>query len=148
MAGYSARPLVGKLGLKEGFRVMLLGAPREFCEDLGPLPDGARLLPDRSKDLDCVMLFAWRAADLRRIGPAAAKLLPAGMLWIAWPKKASGVVTDATDSLVRSAGLAAGLVDIKVCAVNEVWSGLKFVWPLKDRPAIASRRRREPRRAR
>ena len=148
MAGYSGRPLVGKIGLKEGSRLLLIGAPPEFDAELGPLPSGARLVRTRSTDLDCVMLFAARAADLRKIERAAARLQPAGMLWIAWPKKASGVATDVTDALVRSAGLAAGLVDIKVCAVNEVWSGLKFVWPLKDRPAIASRRSRESRRAR
>jgi len=131
--------LIGKLGMKEGARVRLIGAPRGFGEELGPLPAGARLLSDRSRNVDFIMLFAGRAADLRRIGSTAASLQPAGMLWLAWPKKASGVITDVTESLVRAAGLAAGLVDIKVCAVNEVWSGLKFVWPLKDRQAIASR---------
>ncbi len=134
MTGYSGTPLARKLGLKEGFAVALLGAPSGFQRALAPLPPGiswhARLRPR----LDCVVLFAPDLATLRaRVAPAAASLRPAGMLWVAWPKKASKVPTDLTEARVRAHGLAGGLVDVKVCAVDEVWSGLKFVRRLRDR---------------
>jgi hypothetical protein len=88
-----------------------------------------------SGDLDFAFLFAKSRAGLERdLMKAAANLAPSGMLWIAWPKKSSGVSTDLDENLVRDSGLGAGLVDIKVCAVTDVWSGLKFVIPVKDRP--------------
>jgi hypothetical protein len=87
-----------------------------------------------TKPIDCVILFADEARTLEsRIARWAKRLTPAGMLWVAWPKKASKVVTDVTEALVRNTGLDSGLVDVKICAVNDVWSGLKFVRRLKDR---------------
>ena len=130
MAGYSGTPLIKKLGIKEGFSVALLGAPSDVIKELG-VSNGAK----RQPPLDYVHLFVKTQAELRAGFPLwAAKLAPAGMLWISWPKKSSGVASDLNENIVRDIGLAAGLVDIKVCAVNEVWSGLKFVIRLKNRP--------------
>ena len=135
MAGYSGKPLVQKLGFKPGFRVALSGAPPGFPEELRPLPEGIRLVTRRSRTrLDAVLLFAPDQAALEaELAGWIRRLEPAGMLWVAWPKRASRVATDLDDNVVRRMGLAAGVVDVKVCAVNEVWSGLKFVRRLKDR---------------
>ncbi|MEK6322031.1 MAG: DUF3052 domain-containing protein [Acidobacteriota bacterium] len=134
-AGYSGTPLAKKLGIKEGFRVALVGAPNGFPDELGHLPAGVSFVTSMSAQLDLILFFAKTQSELvRNFSRLAAKLAPAGMLWIAWPKKASGVATDLADYHVRQIGLDAGLVDTKVCAVNEVWSGLKFVIRLKDRP--------------
>ena len=137
MPGYSGTPLAKKLGLKEGQRVALLGAPVGFRETLGPLPPGIRWQFDLRAPIDCALLFAPETAALETmLEPAAAALTPAGMLWVTWPKKASKVPTDLTEDRVRARGLAVGLVDVKVCAVSDVWSGLKFVRRLKDRAAL------------
>lgn len=134
MAGYSGKPLVQKLGLKPGHRIALAGAPTGFLAELAPLPQNVRVLQRAGSALDCVVLFASAAGPLEaQVGRWAARLAPAGMLWFAWPKRASKVATDVTEALVRQTGLGAGLVDIKICAVNEVWSGLKFVRRLRDR---------------
>jgi len=134
-AGYSGTPLVKKLGIKEGFRVALVGAPDGFRVELEDLPTGVSFLTSVQGQLDFVLFFAKTRAELtRNFSRLAAKLKPAGMLWVAWPKKASGVATDLSEGAVREIGLDAGLVDVKVCAVNEVWSGLKFVIRVKDRP--------------
>jgi len=135
MAGYSATPLAKKLGIKEKFRVALVGAPAGFRSELEELPKGVSFVTSLESQLDLILFFAKTQSELtRNFSRLAAKLAPAGMLWIAWPKKASGVATDLADYHVRQIGLDAGLVDTKVCAVNEVWSGLKFVIRLKDRP--------------
>lgn len=127
MAGYSGKPLVDKLGIKGGHAVALLSAPPGFDATLGTLP-GDVTVRRRAGEADVALLFARDAADLKkRFAPTAATLRPGGMLWIAWPKKTSGVATDLTENVVRELGLAAGLVDVKVCAIDEVWSGLKFV---------------------
>ncbi len=137
-AGYSGTPLVKKLGIKEGFRVALVGAPNGFRGELEDLPNGVSFLRSLQGQLDFVLFFAKTRLELtRNFSRLAAKLAPTGMLWIAWPKKASGVATDLSDGVVREIGLDAGLVDVKVCAVNEIWSGLKFVIRLKDRPAAS-----------
>ena len=134
MAGYSGKALVQKIGLKAGHRLALTGEPEGFIKELAPLPDGVAIATGGNKPLDCVILFADQARTLEaRISRWAARLTPAGMLWVAWPKKASKVATDVTEGLVRSTGLGAGLVDVKICAVNDIWSGLKFVRRLKDR---------------
>jgi hypothetical protein len=134
MAGYSGTPLVKKLGLKEGQRVALYGAPAGFRSNLEPLPPGIQWRTALHGPLDCILLFAPAAATLATtLRPAATALTPAGMLWVAWPKKAAKIPTDLTEDRVRDYGLAAGLVDVKVCAVTDVWSGLKFVRRLKDR---------------
>ena len=135
MAGYSGTPLVTKLGIKEGSRIALVGAPDGFRGELEGLPDGVSFVTSVQGQLDFIMFFATTRSELlRNFSRLAIKLKPTGMLWIAWPKKASGVATDLSDSVVRETGLNAGLVDVKVCAVNEIWSGLKFVIRVKDRP--------------
>jgi len=138
MAGYSGTPLVKKLGIKDGFRVGLVNAPAGFTKELQPFPADAKILAiPFPKSLDLIVLFAESQRTLKPEFPRFAKKLKAnGALWIAWPKKASGVATDLSDNTVRQIGLEAGLVDVKVCAVNDIWSGLKFVYRLKDRKAI------------
>jgi hypothetical protein len=135
MAGYSGTPLVKKLGIKEGFRIGLVNPPKGFETELSPLPDNVKIMVGNlPKPLDLILLFVDSQKTLKREFPRLAlKLLSNGMLWIAWPKRASGVATDLSDNSVRQIGLDAGLVDVKVCAVNEIWSGLKFVYRLKDR---------------
>ncbi|HEV7743916.1 MAG TPA: hypothetical protein VGO56_02865 [Pyrinomonadaceae bacterium] len=137
MAGYSGTPLVKKLGFKPGFRAGLVNAPRGFQKELAPLPDDVRIAVDKlDKQLNLIVLFVDSQKSLEReFSRLARKLVIDGMLWIAWPKKASGVATDLSEGIVRDIGLEAGLVDVKVCAINEVWSGLKFVYRLKDRKA-------------
>jgi hypothetical protein len=140
MSGYSGTPLVQKLGIKPDHRLLFAGAPPDFAAVLGPLPVGAEFVDGKAGGLDVVLLFVISQAELRRQFPKlAARLAPAGMLWVAWPKRASGVPTDLTETSVREIGLAAGLVDVKVCAVTDVWSGLKFVIRLKDRPPAKPR---------
>jgi hypothetical protein len=142
MAGYSGTPLVKKLGIKPDARVALLHAPPGFLTVLGELPSGAAVQTDlRGRaPLDVIVFFAGNRSRLvRHFGPLAERLRPAGGLWVAWPKKASGVTTDLTEAVVRAVGLGAGLVDNKVCAVDETWSGLRFVIRLGDRPGDARR---------
>lgn len=137
MAGYSGKALVQKIGLKPGHRIALAGEPDGFLKELEPLPDGVTMAEGGRALLDCVILFASEARTLEaRIVRWKARLAPAGMLWVAWPKKASKMVTDVTEALVRDTGLGAGLVDVKICAVNDIWSGLKFVRRLKDRVPV------------
>jgi len=135
MAGYSGTPLPKKLGLKEAQRLALLNAPAGFS--LGALPDGAQTSTKLAgkEPLDVIVLFVKaRAALQKQFAPAAKRLTPAGRLWVAWPKKASGVKTDLTEDVAREVGLPEGLVDNKVCAIDETWSGLQFVWRLENRP--------------
>jgi len=135
MAGYSGTPLAKKLGFKEGFRVGFMNPPRGFQQELGSLPGGVKISSARlPKPLDLILFFADSQEELKREFPKLAqKLEKNGMLWIAWPKKSSGVATNLSDNSVRKIGLDAGLVDVKVCAVNDLWSGLKFVYRLEDR---------------
>jgi len=131
--GYSGTPLPAKLGVKPGNRLLLDGAPADL--PLGPLPDG--VTPHRRpgpEPYDVVLLFAPDAAHLHARWPALVpRLATAGRLWVCWPKKSSGVPTDLTENVVRDIGLAQGLVDVKVCAVDATWSGLAFVRRLADR---------------
>jgi hypothetical protein len=141
MAGYSQTPLDKKLGIKPGHAVALLNAPNGFLKYLGPLPEGARVVDDAKTKLDVVVLFVSDAADLRgSFARVAKRLNPAGGLWVGWPKKASGVPTDLTEDVVRRIGLDVGLVDNKVCAIDDVWSGLRFVIRVQDRPKPARAR--------
>jgi hypothetical protein len=136
MAGYSGTPLPTKLGVKPGLRVAFSSAPEGFVESLGALPDGARVAARGPFDL--AVLFVRTARELESaLAKAQGRMDPAGALWIGWPKKASGVATDVTEDVVRAAALARGLVDVKVCAIDGTWSGLKLVVRLKDRPAAA-----------
>ena len=130
---YSATPLASKLGVREGSRVLLVGPPPGFT--LGPLPEGVELLASARPALDVAVLFVTRLAELRRrFASVAGNLGPAGRLWVAWPKKASKVVTDLTFDAVQGLGLDAGLVDNKSASVTEVYQGLQFVYRLRDRP--------------
>ena len=135
MAGYSETPLVKKLGIKEGSAVLLVSPPEGFLETLGQLPAEAEIVsPGSREELDVVLLFVLSQKKLEQeFSRLAVRLKPAGGLWVCWPKKASGVKTDVTENLIREVGLAAGLVDNKVCAVDETWSGLRFVIRLADR---------------
>ena len=134
MPGYSGTPLPKKLGIKAAFRVCLVDAPPEVRAELNAELDGCEIVRDGKTPLDFAMLFTKSKATLTKEFKRVTKLLvPAGMLWVSWPKKSSGVATDLDENIVREIGLAAGLVDVKVCAVTEVWSGLKFVRRLKDR---------------
>ena len=134
VAGYSGRSLVGKLGINPGARIAILNPPRGYERTLGPLPRPVSRKRSLSGPLDFIQFFTSRRAELeRRFAQLASAFAPAGMLWISWPKQASGVPTDLTEQVIRAIGLAHGLVDVKVCAVDAVWSGLKFVRRLKDR---------------
>jgi hypothetical protein len=139
--GYSGTPLPRKLGFKDNFLIATQNMPSEVERELQEALAVCRVAKKTESGLDFAMIFVNKHADLLREFPRHAKrLAPAGMLWVSWPKKASGVATDLTEDEVRRIGLACGLVDIKVCAVSEIWSGLKFVIPLKDRkkPAVRS----------
>jgi len=134
MAGYSGKPLAQKLGVKPGVTVAALNAPRNYRALLRPLPPGAKIQPQLGRSAPFIHCFSKRRAELARRFPSFGRALtPDGTLWISWPKGTSGVATDLTEDVVRTIGLATGLVDVKVCAVDEVWSGLKFVRRLKDR---------------
>jgi hypothetical protein len=137
-AGYSGTPLVKKLGIKPGATIGLIGAPDDFDQTLGELPDGVAVRRRLRGPLDVIVAFyVDRAALERRLPALRDALAPAGGLWVAWPKRASGVPTDVSETVVRELGLAAGLVDNKVCAIDAVWSGLRLVYRLRDRPAAS-----------
>ncbi len=127
-AGYSGTPLVRKLGFKPGMRVHYAAAPEEFAALVGDLPEGVRVLKRPAAGLDLAVLFVTERRSLERgLGTLHPRLQPAGMIWVAWPKRASKVPTDITEDVVRDVALPRGLVDVKVCAIDEVWSGLKLV---------------------
>ena len=136
-AGYSGTPLVRKLGIKPGHLVLMIGAPEGF--DLGELPDGAVVHGRQGRiRYDVVLAFCPDRGTLEHwFEPLMAGLGPASALWVAWPKKASKVPTDLDENGVRDHGLTAGLVDVKICAIDAVWSGLKFVYRLADRPTAS-----------
>lgn len=131
MAGYSGTPLAKKLGIAEHAHVAVLNGPPAFEETLGELPEDASLLGalPRSGQVEVIVFFVRSRAELAKGYLRAAKrLTDAGGLWIAWPKKASGIKTDMTEDVVRELCLPSGLVDNKVCAIDETWSGLRLVW--------------------
>jgi hypothetical protein len=126
--GYSGTPLARKLGFRPGMRAHVVAAPDDFAALLGELPDGVRVLARPAAPLDLVMLFVTSRAQLeRRLGGLHAKLRQDGTLWVAWPKRASKLATDMTEDVVRDVALPRGLVDVKVCAIDATWSGLKLV---------------------
>ena len=128
MAGYSGKSVVQKLGIKPGFRIFVSQAPKAYPDVVGELPEGVKLGARLKAPLDMVHLFATKAAGLEgKLENFRAAIAPDGMIWVSWPKRASGVATDLSDVVVRDAALPLGLVDIKVCAIDETWSGLKFV---------------------
>ena len=134
MAGYSGTPLAKKLGVQEGCRLAVVSAPNGFSETLD-LPPRVEVRSQARGRLDVVVFFVTRRAELARRFPTLQRRLePDGGLWIAWPKRTSGVATDLSENPVREIGLANGLVDNKVAAIDETWSGLRFVWRVRDRP--------------
>ena len=127
-AGYSGTPLVRKLGFRPGMRALFLDAPEEFGALVGELPDGVRVLARAADGLDLVVAFVRERRVLeRRLAALQPRLDQAGMIWVAWPKRASMVATDITEDVVRAVALPRGLVDVKVCAIDATWSGLKLV---------------------
>ncbi len=138
MAGYSSTPLRGKLGIKAGCRLALLSPPDDFADALGALPEGVKsVVLGRAKGpFDVIVAFFERELDFEKKLPKLAPLLEqSGGLWIAWPKRASGVATDMTEDVVRKHALPRGLVDNKVCAIDETWSGLRLVIRVENRRA-------------
>jgi hypothetical protein len=134
MPGYSGTPLPKKLGIKDGLDVCLLNAPSDVKAELKVPLAACSIVHDEKTRLDFAMLFTKSRTELTKEFKRISKqLAPAGMLWVSWPKKSSGVATDLDENTIRDIGLAAGLVDVKVCAVTDIWSGLKFVRRLKDR---------------
>ena len=135
--GYSGKPLVEKLGFKSGFHIALIAGPPGFPAALGKLPDDVKIEGARANDLDAILFFADRAATLEQQMPRAiARLTQAGMLWIAWPKKASKLESDLDFDAVQRVGLDAGLVDNKSCAIDEDWQAVRFVYRKVDRPTV------------
>jgi hypothetical protein len=133
-AGYSGTPLPRKLGIKDESDVALVSAPDEFERLLDPLPDGAVLRRRLGREQDVIVFFTTKQSDLeRRFARLVGALASNGGLWVAWPKRTSGVATDLTENVIRDVGLGHGLVDNKVCAIDETWSGLRFVRRLADR---------------
>jgi len=142
VAGYSKRTLQEKLGIKEGARIALVNTPEGYSGTLGVLPKGTIVAAGKSGSLDLIQCFTRRRAALERgIAGLKSRLQPAGALWVSWPKGSSGVATDLSEDIVRQIALKNGLVDVKVCAVDDVWSGLKLVVRLKDRKAVTSDKR-------
>jgi len=128
MAGYSGTPLVKKLGMKPGHQIWVSGEPATYWKDLGELPEGLQKHPGLVEDLDCIHFFsADRQALEQQLPTLMAHIKKNGMLWISWPKKASKLPTTITEDVIRELALPMGLVDVKVCAVDAVWSGLKLV---------------------
>jgi len=135
MAGYSGTPLLKKLGIKPDFKIILKNEPSLYLDWISPLPEEVKIVMKSTKDdVDFVHLFVLKRKDFEKDFKAFKKNLKKdGMMWISWPKKSSKVPTDLDENIIREYGLANGLVDVKVCAVDEVWSGLKFVYRIKDR---------------
>ncbi|HLQ27136.1 MAG TPA: DUF3052 family protein [Acidiferrobacterales bacterium] len=128
MTGYSGTPLAKKLGIKDGSKIVLVNPPKNYLQLLAPVPDGVKLLPRVTNGTDLVHIFSTSKKELRsRLRVFLKKLKRDGMIWVSWPKKAAKVPTDITEDTIREVALPLGLVDIKVCAVDDTWSGLKLV---------------------
>jgi hypothetical protein len=135
MAGYSGTPLITKLGFKPPLRVLTINAPKDYRTWLGDLPDGVTLAARTTKPLQAAHVFATDQALLhKQLATLREQLAPTGFVWVSWPKRAAKVVTDITEDRIRALALPLGLVDVKVCAVSEVWSGLKLVIRKSQRP--------------
>jgi hypothetical protein len=135
MVGYSGTPLVKKLGIKPGVKALIINEPENYFDWINPLPDGAKFMKKPpSSEVDFIHLFVTDFKDYSKRFKDNRKILKKdGMIWISWPKKSSGMATDLDENVIRDFGLKNGLVDVKVCAVDETWSGLKFVFRLMDR---------------
>lgn len=128
MAGYSGTPLVKKLGIREGAKLFLSNAPKEYLKLVSPLPQGVQIMSRLSGGTDMVHIFSTAENHLKKtLRASLSKLKQDGMIWVSWPKKSAKVPTDITEDTIRKVALPLGLVDIKVCAVDDVWSGLKLV---------------------
>jgi hypothetical protein len=133
-AGYSGTPLPKKLGIKPGYSVVLLNAPNGFKKTLGEVPEGVKFAASITSGHNIIHMFTASRKELEKELPRLMKTITQdGMIWVSWPKKASGVKTDITEDVVRDTALALGLVDVKVCAVDETWSGLKLVIRVENR---------------
>jgi len=134
-AGYSGKPLLEKLGIRPGDRVSIENAPGHYLRLLGKLPEGVELFAGRASGLDVLHLFVGDRGQLTEAFPRAKRRInPSGMLWVSWPKQTSALKSDLNENTVRDIGLAHGLVDVKVAAIDQDWSALKFVYRTKDRP--------------
>lgn len=134
MAGYSGTPLVKKLGIKAGCRMYVANPPEGYWDWVHPMPADVNIRTKFSGELDFIHLFVQDDKSFRTLVSQGKKLLKSsGMVWVSWPKKSSGVASDLDENSIRDFGLQCGLVDVKVCAVDDVWSALKFVIPVKDR---------------
>jgi Protein of unknown function (DUF3052) len=134
--GYSGTPLEKKLGIKEGFKIRIVNQPANYFELFTEMPENIAILTDKKIKKNLIHYFTKQAKDLHKdIVSIRNEIEPDGTIWISWPKKASKVATDITEDIIRDLALANGLVDIKVCAIDEIWSGLKLVIPVKDRKA-------------
>ena len=134
-AGYSGTPLVKKLGIKSGSTLCIKHEPKEYWDWISPLPDDVNVVTRPKKEgTDFIHLFVTRKKDFEKeFIKLKSQLKKDGMLWVSWPKKSSQVASDLDENIIRNYGLAKGLVDVKVCAVDETWSGLKFMYRIKDR---------------
>jgi hypothetical protein len=143
MSGYSGTPLAKKLGIRAGTRLFLHEAPPNYPQLVAPLPAGVQTVSRLDRDTDLIHLFADRRVELGRVLRRARRAMrPDATVWVSWPKKASGVTTDITEDVVRELALPMGLVDIKVCAVDETWSGLKLMVRKHERAAVGRARPR------
>ena len=135
MAGYSGTPLATKLGIKSGSEIHVVNAPQDYFDSIEPLPSGVKVVRRLSSSTDIVHIFTARKNDLSNaLQVYRNKIKPAGAVWVSWPKKSSKVPTDVTEDVIREVALPLGFVDIKVCAVSEIWSGLKLVIRKELRP--------------
>jgi len=131
---HSENSLAGRLGIKEGSRIIILNPPANYRSKLERLPRGVSTMKDLGQSLDLIQFFVTEREALDRNFPILKRSLSkSGMLWISWPKRSSGIKADLDEDVIRQIGLKNGLVDIKICAIDDVWSGLKFVYRLKDR---------------
>jgi hypothetical protein len=134
MTGYSSAPLIDKLGIKPFLRTTILRAPEHFIDLLGRLPNGVIIEGELHEKYAYIHYFCNYRVELEKKFPILKEhLYPTGMLWISWPKGGSGVETDLDENIIRDIGVINGLVDVKVCAIDDVWSGLKFIYRLKYR---------------
>ncbi len=132
--GYSGTPLAKKLGIKDGFKIRIVNQPAHYFELFTEMPENISILTDKKTRKNLIHYFTKQAKDLHKdIASLRNEIEPDGAIWISWPKKTSKVATDITEDFIRNLALSNGLVDIKVCAVDEIWSGLKLVIPVKDR---------------
>jgi hypothetical protein len=141
MAGYSGKPLAEKLGIKAGCRIFVDQAPENYPKLVEPLPEGVTIVPRLADKVDIVHIFGSEAKELaKKLKQFKKSIVENGMIWVSWPKKSAGVPTDVTEDVIREVALPLGLVDVKVCAVDEVWSGLKLVIRRENRKNDKQRR--------